>query len=116
MSALHVVPVGDLIEHDTTEDCICGPVAKLYEELEDGGDAWILTHSSLDGREFYQERPKHEIVEGGPFVAFKPFKKGNKSGTKKKKSKNKKGIPASLLNSKSPKTPGKKGRKGRKKK
>lgn len=41
-------------------------------------------------------------------MPFKPFKKGNTSGTKKKKKGRKKGVPASVLKSKSPKTPSRK--------
>lgn len=44
---MHVVPVDDLIEHDTSDggDCVCGPTR---EETVGG---WLVVHSSLDGRE-----------------------------------------------------------------
>ena len=49
MSA-HVVPVEDLIEHETTDDCPCGvrtePVVRA-----DGSVGWLHVHHSLDGRE-----------------------------------------------------------------
>jgi hypothetical protein len=47
----HVVPAGDLIEHDTTGDgCVCGPRAEPVER--DDGSTWrLLVHHSLDGRE-----------------------------------------------------------------
>lgn len=50
---LHVVPRGDIVEHDTaTEEptCVCGPRLEHvnYDEAPDG---WILVHHSLDGRE-----------------------------------------------------------------
>lgn len=42
----HVYPVNDAIEHERTgEGCVCIPDAKLH------GDAWIMVHHSLDGRE-----------------------------------------------------------------
>jgi hypothetical protein len=43
---MHIVPFDDLIEHEETVDCICGP-AVIY--LDDG--LKTITHSSLDGRE-----------------------------------------------------------------
>lgn len=45
----HVLPVGDLIEHEL-EHCPCGP---SHERLarEDGTDEWMVVHHSLDGRE-----------------------------------------------------------------
>lgn len=41
----HVVPTNDLIDHDTIDDCVCGP----REELVEG--RWVVVHHSLDGRE-----------------------------------------------------------------
>lgn len=46
----HVHPVGDLIEHEFTDDCACGPRQELVE-LADGSDGWLVVHNSLDGRE-----------------------------------------------------------------
>jgi hypothetical protein len=47
---VHVMPVGDLIEHEPLERCVCGP---SYEHVqgEDGESGWVITHHSLDGRE-----------------------------------------------------------------
>lgn len=45
MAKAHVVPCGDLIEHDSDDDCVCGPDLKFC----DGG--YIVVHHSLDGRE-----------------------------------------------------------------
>jgi hypothetical protein len=52
MADLHVVPVGDAVDHDTSTDegCICGPTAKPVEGT-DGSIGWIAIHHSLDGRE-----------------------------------------------------------------
>ena len=41
----HVTPVGDLIEHEDSEDCVCGPDWKE----ESGSDIYV--HHSLDNRE-----------------------------------------------------------------
>lgn len=41
---IHVVPIGDLREHDTYFHCWCDP------EYKDG--VWI--HNSMDGREDYE--------------------------------------------------------------
>lgn len=46
---VHIVPVGDLIEHTET-DCICGPRTEAVFR-DDGSNGWIVVHHSLDGRE-----------------------------------------------------------------
>jgi len=48
----HVYPDKDRIEHDTESsgECLCGPTSELIETI--GGDRWLHTHHSLDGREF----------------------------------------------------------------
>lgn len=50
---IHVVPVNDLIEHDSDKDsfdsCICGPEV---EYVINGN--FIIKHHSLDGREFHE--------------------------------------------------------------
>ena len=53
MIAPHVIPVDDLIEHDVTDDCICGPTT-LPMELDDGSIGWVYVHASLDGRELVE--------------------------------------------------------------
>lgn len=51
MSTVHVVPVGDLIAHDSDGgDCPCGPTAEAVMR-DDGSNGWLVTHHSLDGRE-----------------------------------------------------------------
>lgn len=57
MTDLHVTPVGDLIEHDTSAEgeCACGPTDRPVER-DDGSICWIAVHHSLDGR----ERPQFE--------------------------------------------------------
>lgn len=49
MSRVHVIPVGDLIIHDASDDCVCVPRAELVQG--DQGDEWVMVHNSLDGRE-----------------------------------------------------------------
>jgi len=46
----HVVPVGDLIEHELTDDCPCGPRSEAVKR-DDGSYGWVVVHHSLDGRE-----------------------------------------------------------------
>lgn len=41
----HVVPLNDLVGHELTGDCVCGPV------VEHVGHGWLYVHASLDGRE-----------------------------------------------------------------
>ena len=50
----HVLPVEDLVEHEETEDCICGPRVE-HVECSDGGDGWVVVHHSLDGRELDED-------------------------------------------------------------
>ncbi len=45
---IHVLPLNDLIEHEESEDCPCGPDVELVSALNDG---WVVSHHSLDGRE-----------------------------------------------------------------
>lgn len=50
---LHVIPTDDLIDHESSELCVCGPTA---EEITSGqGYGWLLVHHSLDGRELAEE-------------------------------------------------------------
>jgi hypothetical protein len=54
---VHVYPVNDIVEHDTeTDDCQCGPSIEAVPDGE-GGYGYVLTHHSLDGREF--DEPDH---------------------------------------------------------
>ena len=51
MNIHHIVPVADVVEHDTSgDDCVCGP---RFEEVkaESVTMGWLVIHSSLDGRE-----------------------------------------------------------------
>lgn len=50
MGERHVVPVNDLIEHVSTEQCLCGPTTTPVVR-DDGSTGWVVTHHSLDGRE-----------------------------------------------------------------
>ena len=45
MMECHAVPVNDLIEHEASEDCICGP----HPWFVTGGI--VYTHHALDARE-----------------------------------------------------------------
>lgn len=44
----HVIPCGDLIEHEESEDCVCVPEVTVYLEADSG---FCVSHASLDGRE-----------------------------------------------------------------
>jgi hypothetical protein len=46
----HVHPVGDLIEHEFTDDCPCGPESRPVKR-DDGSVGWLVVHNSLDGSE-----------------------------------------------------------------
>lgn len=48
--AVHVEPVNDLIEHEDSDKCVCGPdVEAVFRD--DGSNGWLISHHSLDGRE-----------------------------------------------------------------
>lgn len=50
MPSTHVIPEGDLIEHEISDGCICGVVIEPVP-CDDGSMGWLHGHSSLDGRE-----------------------------------------------------------------
>ena len=50
MNDYHVLPIHDLIVHDETDDCPCGPDTQPVQR-EDGSVGWVIVHNSLDGRE-----------------------------------------------------------------
>lgn len=52
---VHVMPMDDAIEHEDSDDCVCGPITKPVER-EDGTIGWVVVHHSLDGRENRQAR------------------------------------------------------------
>ncbi len=57
----HVVPIDDLIEHDTDGgDCPCGPEVQPVER-DDGSMGWLQVHHALDGREHDEEN--HDKAE-----------------------------------------------------
>ncbi|MFI8351339.1 hypothetical protein [Streptomyces sp. NPDC085596] len=45
----HVVPLDDLLVHDFSQTCACGPRSRVI--VREGPDGWVHTHHSLDGRE-----------------------------------------------------------------
>lgn len=63
MSAVHVYPNNDVLEHDTdTDECLCGPTVESVPAGE-GSFGWLVTHHSMDGREF--DEPDYR---GSPMV------------------------------------------------
>ena len=52
-NSAHVLPVGDLVDHDESEDCACIPTCEPIRR-EDGSIGWLYTHHSLDGREQHE--------------------------------------------------------------
>ncbi|MGH3441153.1 MAG: hypothetical protein ACRDUY_03740 [Nitriliruptorales bacterium] len=42
---VHVYPEADLVDHELTLDCVCGPHLTPHLGVE------VVTHHSLDGRE-----------------------------------------------------------------
>lgn len=48
---VHVVPNNDLVDHED-EGCVCGPTTEHVPT--EHGDAWVVVHHSLDGRERHE--------------------------------------------------------------
>lgn len=48
--SVHCHPNFDLVSHELTPDCACGPEATLMHARADA-DNWMYQHHSLDGRE-----------------------------------------------------------------
>jgi hypothetical protein len=52
---VHVLPVGDLIQHEEEgEVCPCGVTVEPVKDEETGPVGWLITHNSLDGRERFE--------------------------------------------------------------
>ena len=52
---VHVVPCGDLIEHELDGDeCVCGPDVEYFREDGTAFLVPLITHHSLDGREQFE--------------------------------------------------------------
>lgn len=54
MSDLHVMPAWDVVGHETSDDCPCGPEQDPVKR-SDGSVGWVAIHHSLDGRETNEE-------------------------------------------------------------
>lgn len=50
MNEVHVIPRDDLIEHEESARCVCEPDMQFVPPIA-GGNGWVVTHHSLDGRE-----------------------------------------------------------------
>lgn len=44
------------IDHEFSEDCVCGPRC-VPVERDDGSISWVYVHHSLDGRELTEPAP-----------------------------------------------------------
>jgi hypothetical protein len=53
-TGVHILPNGDWVGHEP-EDCVCGPDVEPVVR-DDGSMGWLITHSSLDGRENEETR------------------------------------------------------------
>lgn len=61
MRFVHVLPLNDLVEHEMNWNlCICSPSVEVMEE-SDGNS--VVTHHSLDGREFTTNDHDWEVIE-----------------------------------------------------
>lgn len=50
----HVVPRQDIVVHDVSEGCVCGPAGYVMSGHDecDHPDVWIHQHHALDGRRY----------------------------------------------------------------
>lgn len=55
----HVMPVDDLVEHETNDSCVCVPTPDPVKR-DDGSMGWVIIHHSLDGREIEERRAELE--------------------------------------------------------
>jgi hypothetical protein len=68
VDVLHVTPLDDVVEHDTSTcepDCACGPEVRP-EPRPDGSMSWLIVHHSLDGREQTENEPTSRPSGGLP--------------------------------------------------
>lgn len=50
--AWQVQPIGDLVEHEDSDECICGPEVQFAdEETGERYELPLIIHYALDGRE-----------------------------------------------------------------
>lgn len=61
MDVLHVVPLGDLVEHTADDDCCCGPMTRPAQ-CDDGSTVWLKIHgrpvwSAVSSDQLQVERP-----------------------------------------------------------
>ncbi len=49
-----VLPLNDSVEHETSDDCVCGPRIEPVEE--NGVMGWVVVHHSVDGREAREKK------------------------------------------------------------
>ena len=52
---VHIPPMDDPIEHETSDGCGCGPTTNP-DESEEGSVGWVVVHHSPDGRGHRQRR------------------------------------------------------------
>lgn len=59
----HVMPVDDIVEHEISDECVCGPEIEFvgYEKTTgETGNGWLVVHGALDGREHTE--PDHDFL------------------------------------------------------
>lgn len=49
---------GDLVEHELSDKCVCGPTPVPVKNETDGSMDWIYVHHTLSGAEF--DEPDYE--------------------------------------------------------
>ncbi len=56
--ARHVIPVDDIVPHEHSTECVCGPKVEVVD-----GDL-VVVHNSLDGRERGEGAWEDDCEEG----------------------------------------------------
>lgn len=51
MATVHVIPIRDLVAHETDETCVCGTLVEPVLDDTDRVAGFIVIHAALDGRD-----------------------------------------------------------------
>ncbi|MFF4596346.1 hypothetical protein [Amycolatopsis sp. NPDC001319] len=49
-AVVHLVPIEDIVWHEFSDSCVCGPDSEPHRPQAAGPDVWYVIHHALDGR------------------------------------------------------------------
>lgn len=53
MTNAHIIPTADLVRHEASDECVCGPASEPVKRT-DGSVGWLTIHHALDGRDRFE--------------------------------------------------------------